>query len=307
MDLRLLRYFLAVAEELHFGRAAARLHMSQPPLSRAIKQLESDLGTLLFRRSASGVSLTPAGEILYDEARVLLEQAELVRVRVVAAAGTVTLTVGILLGSFGNFGSFGSFGGFGGADFGGADEEAPRLVAAFRERHPAVHVRIREADLTDPTAGLRAGLTDVALTRAPFEDEGAGIRTHVLRHEPVGAVLRADDPLAGREVLRVRDIEDRPWFQFPDGTDPVWRAFWNATTPGGPHRTGPEVRTIHECLQAVLWNGTIGLAPLGHTLPDGLVTVPIADMPPSPVVIAWAAANDDPLIRSFIHIAAECL
>jgi DNA-binding transcriptional LysR family regulator len=75
MDLRLLGYFVAVAEERHFGRAAARLHMTQPPLSRAIRQLENDLGALLLHRSPSGVTLTGAGTALYDEARTLLEQA----------------------------------------------------------------------------------------------------------------------------------------------------------------------------------------------------------------------------------------
>jgi DNA-binding transcriptional LysR family regulator len=96
MELRLLRYFVAVAEELHFGRAAVRLHMSQPPLSRAIKQLESDLGATLLHRSATGVTLTPAGSALLGEARSLLEQADQARVRVAAAAGVATLTVGIL-------------------------------------------------------------------------------------------------------------------------------------------------------------------------------------------------------------------
>ncbi|NUT52642.1 MAG: LysR family transcriptional regulator, partial [Saccharothrix sp.] len=72
MDLRELRYFVAVAEELHFGRAAARLHMTQPPLSRAVKQLETDLGHVLLHRSPAGVALTPAGAALYDEARVVL-------------------------------------------------------------------------------------------------------------------------------------------------------------------------------------------------------------------------------------------
>ncbi|MGC1287489.1 MAG: LysR family transcriptional regulator, partial [Streptosporangiaceae bacterium] len=76
MDLRSLRYFVAVAEERHFGRAAARLHMTQPPLSRAIKQLETDVGAPLLHRSPSGVTLTPAGAALYNEARDLLEHAE---------------------------------------------------------------------------------------------------------------------------------------------------------------------------------------------------------------------------------------
>src|SRR3982075_80750 len=96
MELRLLRYFVAIAEERHFGRAAARLHMTQPPLSRAIKQLETDLGVVLLHRSATGVELTPAGNVLYVEARTLLEQAERTRARATATAGAATLTIGTL-------------------------------------------------------------------------------------------------------------------------------------------------------------------------------------------------------------------
>jgi DNA-binding transcriptional LysR family regulator len=280
MDLRMLRYFVAVAEELHFGRAATRLHMTQPPLSRAIKLLETDLGCVLLRRSPTGVALTPAGSALYDEARTLLTQAEQVRDRVVAAAGAATVTVGTLADSAEQFGT--------------------RLAAAYRRRHPAVRIRIREADLTDPTIGLRAGLVDVALTRAPFDD--AGIATRVLRSDPVGVVLRADDPLAGRDSLRLADLAGRRWFQLPEGTDPIWRAYWNPTG-ADPGRDGPVVRTVHECLQAVLWNGTVGLAPLAHALPEGLTSVPLTDMPLSRLVVAWVSANPGPLIRSFVRIA----
>ncbi|KOG85263.1 LysR family transcriptional regulator, partial [Streptomyces varsoviensis] len=99
MDLRLLRYFVAVAEELHFGRAAARLHMTQPPLSRAVQQLETDLGCALLHRSPAGVALTPAGATLYEEARALLARAARVRTKVAAAAGTPALTVGTLADS----------------------------------------------------------------------------------------------------------------------------------------------------------------------------------------------------------------
>jgi DNA-binding transcriptional LysR family regulator len=281
MELRSLRYFVAVAEELHFGRAAARLHMTQPPLSRAIKHLEADLGAVLLNRSSAGVTLTPAGAALYAEARTLLEQAEQVRARVTAVTGSTTLTIGTLGDS--------------------AEQAGTRLVAAYRERHPAVRVRVRETDFTDPTTGLRAGLVDVALTRAPFDY--TGIATHVLRSDPVGVVLRTDDPLARRKTLRLRDLAGRRWFQLPDGTDPIWRAYWNGTALGGEQRDGPVVRTVHECLQAVLWNGTVGLAPLGHDLPDGLISVPLADMPPSHLIVAWNSADPDPLIRSFVQIA----
>src|ERR1700732_766464 len=99
VDLRLLRYFVTVAEERHFGRAAARLHMTQPPLSRAIRQLETDLGAILLHRSAAGVTLTAAGTTLYDEARTLLEHADHARTLVAAAAGTATFTIGVLADS----------------------------------------------------------------------------------------------------------------------------------------------------------------------------------------------------------------
>ncbi|MFG2036569.1 LysR family transcriptional regulator [Dactylosporangium sp. NPDC048998] len=279
MELRTLRYFVAVAEELHFGRAAARLHMTQPPLSRAIKQLEADLGAVLLRRSPAGVELTPAGTALHAEARALLEQADQARARVAAAAGAGTLTIGTLADS--------------------AEQAGTRLAAAFRERHPGIEIRIREAGITDPTAGLRAGLADVALTRAPFDD--SGIATRVLRADPIGVVLRADDPLAGRPALRLADLEGRRWFRFPEGTDPVWSAYWRADADP----TGPVVRTVHECLQAVLWSGTIGLTSLAHPLPEGLATVPLTDMPPSRLVVAWNAAGAGPLVRSFVRLAAD--
>ncbi|MBI0293065.1 LysR family transcriptional regulator [Streptomyces sp. PRKS01-29] len=278
MDLRTLRYFVAVAEELHFGRAAARLHMSQPPLSRAIKQLETGLGAALFRRSSAGVTLTPVGAVLLDEARALLDHADRVRVRVAAAAGTASLTVGIL------------------GD--GADPGAVRLAGAYHRRHPGVEVHIRETDLTDPTCGLHAGLVDVALTRGPFD--GTGLTVRELRADPVGALLRADDPLARRAGLKLADLADRRWFLFPEGTDPLWRSYWS----GGEPRQGPVVRGVQECRQAVLWNGTVGMTLVGHEPPEGLTVVPLIDMEPSRVVVAWNEADTNPLIRSFADIAA---
>ena len=118
-------------------------------------------------------------------------------------------------------------------------------------------------------------------------------------------VLRTDDPLASRATLSLGDLDDRPWCQLPDGTDHLWRAYGNAAAPAGRLRDGPVVRTVHECLQAVLWNGTIGLTPLTHAVPAGLTYVPLADMPPSQLVIAWNTTNGNPLVRSFTQIAAS--
>ncbi|MEU6479353.1 LysR substrate-binding domain-containing protein [Streptomyces sp. NPDC047017] len=277
MELRTLRYFVAVAEDLHFGRAAARLHMSQPPLSRAIRQLEAETGAPLLVRSPAGVALTPVGAVLLDEARSLLARADRLRARVAAAAGTATLTVGIL------------------GD--GTDPGAARLAAAYRRAHPGVDIRVRDTGLTDPTCGLRAGLVDVALTRAPFDKTALTVRE--LRTDPVGAILRTDDPLARRDRLCLADLAGRRWFRFPPGTDPLWQAYWN----GGEAREGPVVRVVQECVQAVLWNGTVGLAPLGHDLPAGLTAVPLADMAPSRVVAAWNDGDTNPLLHSFVETA----
>jgi DNA-binding transcriptional LysR family regulator len=282
MELRLLTYFVAVAEERHVGRAAARLHMTQPPLSRAIRQLEDQLGVVLLQRIPRGVALTPAGEALLDGARGLLEQADRLSDRVVTAAGQRTLVVGTLADAAEHVGSV--------------------LVGEFRRRNPGVEVSIHEADLGDPTAGLRAELVDVALTREPFE--GGGITTHRLTSEAVGMVMREDDPLAGHDALRVGDLSDRRWVRLPAGTDPTWTAYWTVST-AAEGEPGPTKRTIQECLQSVLWNGTSALAPLNQKVPAGLTIVPVADRPPSHLVVAWRAGRHDPLVRSFVEVAAD--
>lgn len=281
MDLRLLRYFIAVAEELHFGRAAARLHMSQPPLSRAVRQLEADLGVLLLRRSSAGVALTPAGTALLGEAQALLDQAGRARTRVMATAGARTLTVGTLVDS--------------------AEQVGTSLAAAFRRRQPDADVRVREFDLCEPDAGLRADLVDVAVTRTPFDL--AGLSTRVLGTDPVGVVLTAADALAGRGAVVLADLDGREWFTFPEGTDPAWCAYWNPLAPSSARRSGPRVRTVQECFAAVRWHGSLGLSPTTQDLPPGLVWVLVEDIAPSPLVLAWRTRTANPLIASFVALA----
>jgi DNA-binding transcriptional LysR family regulator len=279
MDLRALRYFVAVAEERHVGRAAARLHMTQPPLSRAMRQLEADLGVPLLERVPVGVTLTAAGETLLVEARAVLDRASRLEVRVRGAAGRARITIGSLADT--------------------VDLVGTRLVAPFRKRHPHVSVGVHEFDLTDPTAGLRSGVVDVALTRTPFDT--SGLRTYVLNSQPVGVIVAEADPLSEAESVSVGALSDRRWIRLPDTADAAWLAYWLGPAPDADH---PEVRTIQECVQSVLWDGMSALAPLDQLLPAGLTVVPVDDREPSQLVLAWRAADAGPLVRSLVDVAS---
>jgi DNA-binding transcriptional LysR family regulator len=279
VELRLLRYFVTVATERHVGRAAERLNMTQPPLSRAIRQLETELGVALFDRTPHGVELTPAGEVLLAGAGPLLDEADRLRLRVARADGGAVLRLGSLADT--------------------ADQAGQDLVAAFRQRRPGVEIAITETDLSDPTAGLRSGRVDLALTRTPFRD--TGLATATIRTDRVGVVIARSDPVARQEFTTVAALSGRTWIRLPDGTDPVWSAYWTVADDR-PHH--PVVRTIQECLRTAAWNGTLVIAPLGQALPEGLVCVPLTDRPPSRVVLAWRAGDPSRLVRSFARLAA---
>lgn len=286
MDLRALHCFIAVAEEGHFGRAAVRLHLAQPPLSRRIRELEADLGCRLFDRIPTGARLTPAGEVLLAEARDLLERAERARERVRGAEADRVLVLGTVAGA--------------------GLEVGPAALAALRRNRPGVRVRLREAPVTDPTAGLREGRVDLALTRLPFDTTGLTVRQ--LGEEPVVAAVPTDDPLATLPSLRVTELADRPRFRLPTGTDARWRAYWLAAEKDAPEDApGPVVASVEECLHAVLWEGAVGLLPAGavlrHARP-GIAFVPVDDYPPSRVVIARRAAVTDPLVDALADALA---
>ena len=183
IDLRRLRSFVVVAEELHFGRAAQRLHIAQPPLSQQIRLLERDLGAQLFNRNRRQVELTAAGRLLLAHARPLLEQAERVESLVaLAGAGKAGfLAIGFVASA--------------------AYEAMPATVRAFRERQPEVELRLEEGHSAELEADLNAGRIDVAFVRRPVADRRFVV--DALADERLVAALPADHPAAGASALRV--------------------------------------------------------------------------------------------------------
>lgn len=281
MDLRTLGYFLAVAEELNVGRAAARLHMTQPPLSRAIRQLEAELGVDLFVRSARGMTLTQAGHVLLPEAREVLDRIGALPDLVAQAADARVITIGTLADSL---------------DHAGRD-----LIDTFRRRHPGVEIRVVEGDLTDPTAGVGRGLADVALTRGPFR--AAGIVVAEIRRDPVGVIVRETDPLAARDRVALGELRDRRWFRLPESADPLWRDYWAGGRAAGSG-SDTVVRTVREAIQAVLWSDAVGLAPLTINRTAAVVVVPVDGVAPSPLLVAWRRRDRRALVHDFVDLAA---
>ncbi|CAM5274652.1 hypothetical protein STANM309S_06461 [Streptomyces tanashiensis] len=177
----------------------------------------------------------------------------------------------------------------------GTDLGALLLADAYRRQYPSIEVRVREADLTDPTCGLRAGLVDIALTRAPSTTPACACTSCV---KSVGAVLHADDPLAGRTHLRLADLAGRRWFQFPDGTDPLWWSYWNGDEP----REGPVVRAVQECPtgRAVERHGRHDPPRTRHARGTDRRS---ADRHQHRRVVAVNADDTNPLIPPFVQIA----
>lgn len=194
VELRHLRYFVAVAEELSFTRAAQRLHIAQPPLSMQIRRLERTLGAELFDRSRREIALTAAGEALLTEARRLLVQVDqALRAAQQAGAGDVgRLTVGFVPSA--------------------SNAALPAYVRAFRARHPRVELFLRELPPDDLVTALHNGGVDVCFLYLPFADERLATRT--VEREPLIAVLPADHRLAAgprAAPLAVSALRDEPF------------------------------------------------------------------------------------------------
>ena len=195
MELRHLRYFVAVAEELHFGRAAKRLYIAQPPLSLQIQQLEEELGVSLFKRTNRRVELTDAGQAFLDEAYKILahvEQAKLLAQR--AARGEIgKLALGFVSSA--------------------AFELLPHLLSAYREQHPQIHVSLHEMEKDEQIAALFARQIQVGLLRPPVDS--SELYSEIILREPLLLALPAQHPLVSKAQISILDLANETFVLQP--------------------------------------------------------------------------------------------
>ena len=288
VELRHLRSFVAVAEELNFTRAAERLHLAQPALSAQIRQLEQRVGARLLERTTRRVELTPAGRALLDAAPAALRGVdEALRAARRAAAGqTGALTIG-LPGT-------------------GPLDVTPQILRAFARERPQVRVSIRNVDFADPSGGVRAGDADLAMVWLPFRDDG--LVCDPLFDDRRMLVVAADHPLAARDGLHVSDLLAEPMC-WVEGVDPVAGAFWTLDEQrGAPAPIGATVTGFEDMFAAVRAGAAIAAVPasIAATLPFADIAArPVAGLPGATVAICRRAAADDPLVEAFAACARE--
>ncbi|MFI9115834.1 LysR family transcriptional regulator [Streptomyces venezuelae] len=278
METRELRYFVAVAEELHFGRAAQRLAMAQPPLSRAIQQLERRLGVVLLHRTARGVSLTEAGSVLLREGRAALDAVEAAERRTRRAAAGPP---GVVLAT----------------KAGASSELLSQLLDAYAAEPGAVAVEVLLCGPGEQERLLRDGRADVALLQRPF-DTTAGLDTEDLLTERQMVVLPAGHPSAGRSHLSMAEVTaltDLPLPRWPrrDGS-----------CPEGP---GPRVRDHTQLFQLIALGRACAVVPesLRAHLRGDHATVPVPDAPPVTTVIAWPPHSRSQAVAALVRTATR--
>jgi DNA-binding transcriptional LysR family regulator len=278
LETRELRYFVAVAEELHFGRAAQRLGIAQPPLSRAIRQLERRLGVRLLDRDRRGVALTCAGDVLLREARLALDA--------VAAAVRRTRRA---------------------ADFqrplvlvtkaGASHGLLQQLLASSAADADAAPVEVVLCEVGEQARFLRDGRADVALMHRPVDDL-TGFETEDICTEGQVALLPSGHPLAARPQLTLADVGN-----VPDLPIARWPRL-DGSYPDGP---GPEVHTQSQLAQLVALGKTLLVIPASSRAwqwPDH-VAVPVVDAPDITTVLAWPDGHHSPALSRMTRAAAE--
>ena len=285
IELRHLRYFVAVAEDLHFGKAARRLGLAQPPLSQQIGRLEQLVGQQLFERKPS-VRLTPAGEAFLPLARSILADVSS-GIEVARRAGeglTGSLTVGfassVLLGPF------------------------PTAIRAYRERYPAVELRLRELASASQVDALRRGTIDVGVLREPIDTDDCASETLVA--ESFVVALPGDHPLADREHISLSSLLDTPFVHFPRDVAPSLydRVLAMCSAAGFAPRIVQEARewlTIVGLVDAGLGAAIVPASFRG--LRWGAVRhVSLDNSAETPVVVAWRKSESNPVVANFLDV-----
>jgi DNA-binding transcriptional LysR family regulator len=291
VDTRLLRYFAAVAAEGNLTRAAERLFVSQPALTKQIKQLEAQLGVELFTRSRAGMTLTAAGEALADGTSGMLAAWDQVLRNTEAAASRAArvLRVGFMSSA--------------------ANEATQQIIAAFGRRRPDWRVDMQQAAWSDPTAGLASGEVDAALLRLPFPGQD-DMRIEVLLTEPRWVALPVIHPLAARDRVPFPKLWDEPFVAAPVETG-FWRDYWLATgeRQGHPVRIGAVTDQPDAYLTAIANGDGIALVPESaarYYARPGITYRPVTGVSPSQVGVAWPPANDgNPVVQDFVRCCLD--
>ncbi|WP_246257845.1 LysR family transcriptional regulator [Amycolatopsis anabasis] len=271
-----LRIFLSLAEELHFGRAAARMFMSQPALSRQLSALERRLGVELVARTNRSVELTPAGRAILPEARAALDAMR--KLHRAVEGHTRSATGKVVIGTIG-------------AE--SAMTHTHRVLAELRLKNPNLSVEVRLLNVVEHFLSLFTGEVDVVFCRPPAPAE---IQTHHLATEPRVVCLSADDPLASRLEVSLDELQHRVVISFPPECPQVWRDFW-AVDPrpdGSPVKYGPVVRDVESLLATIAHGKAIAFQPAAarRFFPrPGIAFVDVTDLPPCTSALAWHEAN----------------
>jgi DNA-binding transcriptional LysR family regulator len=272
IETRDLEYFVVLAEELHFGRAAERLSIAQPGLSKALRRLELRLGLQLLERDNRHVSLTPAGEaLLKDGRRALDAMSAAVRSarRAAEAEGTVTLVM----------------------KPGGDAGLLPAILAAYEAEPDGRPVEVLFGGVRERIDCLHDGRADVAILYAPLDNQ-EGLESVTLQTEDRVAVLPRDHRLADRPELTLADLEGEPM--------PRWRGM-------EADGEGPEVADMAELTQLVALRRAVAILPpaaIGAPHPD-IVTVPVVDAQPNRLLLAWKEGDQPDSVRALIRTAEE--
>jgi len=290
MELRHLRYFVVVAEELNFTRAAKRLGISQPPLSLQIQQLEKEIGALLLRRKTRGVELTNAGKLMLEEARVILKQVDLTKAAMRRRTRGETGRINI---------------GAGGATY--FHPIIPAIIREYRKRYPEIVLSPESSNSPLLVAQLRAKAIDVAFIWLPIDDS-ADLALESLVDEEMVAVLPPGHALNDSVSASLAALSKEPFILPPREINPgVYDSIISACQRAGfTPRLGPQVPQVVSTVAMVA--AGLGLSIVPHCISrihaDGVTYLPIAgDAPRLGISLAYRRDDDSPAVQNFVAVA----